>query len=89
MTPRFYFPADTGGAGYDHFLTPNQHGCWNGPFNEADRNEVIVPPSSLHRGGVNLLFIDGHVAFVADEVDWQVWQALGTIGEGDVAGGGF
>ncbi|MDQ3330338.1 MAG: DUF1559 domain-containing protein [Planctomycetota bacterium] len=89
VTPKWSYFADTIGNGYDHFLTPNQHGCWNGPFDEADRHEVIVPASSLHQGGVNLLFVDGHVSFIANEVDWHVWQALGTVDEGDHVGKGF
>lgn len=89
VTPKWSFIPDTVGNGYDHFLTPNQFGCWNGPFEEADRHEVIVPASSLHSGGVNVLFVDGHVSFVSDGIDWAAWQALGTVDEHDAAGEGF
>ena len=38
-----------------------------------------MPASSYHSGGVNALFVDGHVSFVSDSVDSKVWQAVGTI----------
>ena len=34
---------------------------------------------SMHPGGVNLLFADGHVTFVANEVDLTAWQAVSTM----------
>ncbi|MBA3312506.1 MAG: DUF1559 domain-containing protein [Planctomycetota bacterium] len=83
VLPKWQFVPEASGIGYDHFLTPNQHGCWNGSFDDADRQEVIVPASSLHQGGVNLLFVDGHVAFVSENVDWNLWQALGTVSGGE------
>jgi prepilin-type N-terminal cleavage/methylation domain-containing protein/prepilin-type processing-associated H-X9-DG protein len=79
VTPTALFVPHWPGQGYDHFLTPNLYGCWNGPFATSQRDQVAVPASSLHSGGVNVLFMDGHVQFVSDSVDWTVWQALGTI----------
>ena len=38
---------------------------------------------SYHPGGVNVVFLDGHVSFVGNEVDYDVWQALGTINGGE------
>ena len=38
---------------------------------------------SNHPGGVNVAFADGHARFYQDDVDWNVWQALSTIGNGD------
>jgi prepilin-type processing-associated H-X9-DG protein len=67
------------GVGYDHFLTPNQIGCWNGPTT-TQWMDTLVPASSDHSGGVNVLYVDGHVKFVSNSIDWQVWQALGTCG---------
>ena len=38
---------------------------------------------SYHPGGVNVVFLDGHVSFVGDEIDYYVWQALGTSKGGE------
>lgn len=79
VTPTARFALDRIGGGYNHFLTPNTLGCRNGPFATAYFYDGAVPASSLHPGGVNVLFVDGHVQFVADSIDWGVWQAIGTI----------
>jgi prepilin-type N-terminal cleavage/methylation domain-containing protein/prepilin-type processing-associated H-X9-DG protein len=34
---------------------------------------------SRHPGGVNLVFVDGHVTFYSDTVNWQTWQYISTI----------
>ena len=39
---------------------------------------------SRHPGGVNTLFADGHVKFVADGVDVGIWRALGSPSAGEV-----
>lgn len=65
--------------GYTHLLAPNMRGCWNNaPVNDL-RLQAYMPANSYHAGGVNVLFVDGHVSFVSDSVDAKVWQALGTI----------
>lgn len=38
---------------------------------------------SYHTGGVNVVFVDGHVTFINDTIDLAVWQALGTIDGGE------
>lgn len=65
--------------GYTHLLTPNARGCWNNaPVNDM-RLEAYMPANSYHTGGVNVLFVDGHVSFISDSIDSMVWQAAGTI----------
>lgn len=65
--------------GYTHMFTPNTRGCWNNaPVNDPSL-KAYMPASSYHWGGVNALFVDGHVGFVSDSVDSAVWQAVGTI----------
>jgi prepilin-type N-terminal cleavage/methylation domain-containing protein/prepilin-type processing-associated H-X9-DG protein len=39
---------------------------------------------SLHPGGVNACMLDGSVQFIANTVDWAVWQAMGTTAGGEI-----
>jgi prepilin-type processing-associated H-X9-DG protein len=39
---------------------------------------MVVPPSSRHPGGVNVLMCDGAVRFVNNGVDLDTWRAIGT-----------
>ncbi len=65
--------------GYTHMFTPNIRGCWNNaPVNDP-AIKAYMPANSFHTGGVNALFVDGHVSFVSDSIDAKVWQAVGTI----------
>lgn len=38
----------------------------------------IARPSSLHPGGVNVGYADGHVVFVTDSIDYRIYQAIMT-----------
>ena len=40
---------------------------------------------SLHTGGVQVTYCDGHVAFITDSIDFTTWNALGTAAGGEVA----
>ena len=68
---------------YNHFLTPNseQYDCL-GPFNP--HNPAWKAARSLHPGGVNALFSDGHVQFVKDSVSPATWRGLATRNGGEV-----
>ncbi len=64
---------------YNHYLTPN-----------AGRPDCIVyhnpgwkAARSLHPGGVNVLFCDGHVAFVKETVNPATWRAISTRAGGE------
>lgn len=72
-------------ATYDHFLTPNEIGCWNGPESGFSVFHSAVPASSLHAGGVNVLMCDGAVRFVSETIDAGVWSATGTIASHEAA----
>lgn len=61
---------------YDHVLPPNQPTCANVPNSNVVACSTTA--TSLHPGGVNGLFADGHVQFVRDDIDMAVWRALGT-----------
>ena len=39
---------------------------------------------SEHSGGVNVAFVDGHVAFIKDTINPMTWRALATRGGGEV-----
>jgi len=67
------------GGGYFHTNPPNTKSCNGGWFPYG-----WVSASSLHPGGVNVLFIDGSVRFIKNSVNYQTWLALGTIAGGEV-----
>ena len=67
-----------GGGGYDHLLPPNSAGCANGPETGYDSWNPLVPATSLHPGGVNVAYADGHCTFVSELIDTNVWRAVGT-----------
>ena len=83
-----------GMMGYSMFntvMTPNGGGQYN--FNGCRVDCCVqmqaahyLPATSLHPGGVNVLFCDGSVKFVKNTVSYQTWWALGTRGNGEVIG---
>ena len=56
-----------------HVSPPNSRSCG---FFVALR--AVMPPSSHHAGGVNVLFGDGSVRFIKDSINLATWRALGT-----------
>jgi prepilin-type N-terminal cleavage/methylation domain-containing protein/prepilin-type processing-associated H-X9-DG protein len=68
-------------ASYNNFYTPNsaQPDCTDG-----GRNAAVTAARSLHPGGVNVLFCDGHVQFARDSVSLPTWRALSTRNGGEV-----
>jgi prepilin-type processing-associated H-X9-DG protein len=55
---------------YNHVLTPNHPSC----YNERDVPNAASTASSGHRNGVNTLYADGHVTFVANSIDREIWR---------------
>jgi len=70
----------TGGI-YTNIMTPN---TWSCVTNNSDMNGALLTASSRHSGGVNAAFCDGSVKFVKNSVNYLVWMAVGTIGNGEV-----
>jgi prepilin-type N-terminal cleavage/methylation domain-containing protein/prepilin-type processing-associated H-X9-DG protein len=64
----FYYPPNA-----------NRGDCLNGNATQA-----WMAPRSYHPGGVNALFCDGHVAFLADTLSQDVIRALATRAGGEV-----
>ena len=62
---------------YNHILTPN-HAIPDCGFVSGISGAAVVTARSPHPGGVNCLFMDGRVAFIADTIAHPVWTALGT-----------
>jgi prepilin-type N-terminal cleavage/methylation domain-containing protein/prepilin-type processing-associated H-X9-DG protein len=88
--PGLQFDRDLWGTTfYTHTLPPN----WNRKTgNDATQQyncgdtaiaHFHVAASSYHPGGVNVGMADGSVRFVADGIDFQTWQWLGTRAGGE------
>jgi prepilin-type processing-associated H-X9-DG protein len=60
---------------YNHVLEPNRPSCRNG--NGAPHLGVTTA-ASLHSGGVNVVYGDGHVSFVSNSIDREVWREMGS-----------
>lgn len=67
---------------YNHVLPPNRVSCKNG----LTWDGVSMSASSRHTGGVNVTLADGSTRFVSDNVDENIWSALGTISGGETIG---
>lgn len=78
-TPSQIWWTEAASHGYDHHLPPNSWGCLNATPAEPNYAEGVIPASSLHSGGVNVLMADGHVRFTSDVVDGAAWQSAGSI----------
>jgi prepilin-type N-terminal cleavage/methylation domain-containing protein/prepilin-type processing-associated H-X9-DG protein len=53
----------------------------------GDPNATYAGARSRHAGGVNVVFGDGHVSFITDNVPLAAWQALGWIADGQPISG--
>ena len=64
---------------YNHVAPPNFNTCAGLPFPGSMTNMAMqVPPSSHHRGGVNVTLVDGSVRFINETIYLDVWRAIGT-----------
>jgi prepilin-type processing-associated H-X9-DG protein len=68
---------------YAHTQPPNRRACY---FSDSsgDRMTTCVGASSLHPGGVNMLFMDGSVRFVKSSVNYVPYYAIATPNGGEV-----
>ncbi len=70
----WWFANGSRGSGLGFSKRPNRKACDAG----WESFDLTIPASSLHPGGVNVLFCDGSVRFISDSVDQQAWWAYGT-----------
>jgi prepilin-type N-terminal cleavage/methylation domain-containing protein/prepilin-type processing-associated H-X9-DG protein len=92
-TPRFTGPYEWSGGRwadgnalytrYHHIFPPLEPSCLLGGSEDNDSPSVVTA-TSRHRGGVNLLLVDGSVRFVRGTVADAPWRALGSITGGEV-----
>ena len=83
---------------YNHTLPPNWnrknsagqpaqkfgcHSAFSGDIN-ISLNNMHIPASSYHTGGVNVGFADGSIRFVRDSIDFIAWQSYGSASGGEV-----
>ncbi len=77
-----------GGVYYSGFTTalpPNQPVDWDWvDENDGGPTYMSLSASSLHPGGVNVLFADGSVKFIKNTVNAATWRALGSVQGGEV-----
>lgn len=67
---------------YFHVQTPNTNvGHYN---TSADEGDFVSTPSSQHPGGVNVALADGSVHFVSNDINREVWWAVGGRNDGRV-----
>jgi prepilin-type N-terminal cleavage/methylation domain-containing protein/prepilin-type processing-associated H-X9-DG protein len=59
----------------------------NLPCAASDLYSMTAASRSRHPGGVNVVFADGSVHFIQQTINLGIWQGLGTINGGEVAGG--
>jgi hypothetical protein len=70
---------------YNHVSPPNTNACAGTGFTGTMTNMAMqVPPSSRHPTGVNAMYGDASVTFIADTIDLRVWRAIGTIAGAEV-----
>jgi prepilin-type N-terminal cleavage/methylation domain-containing protein/prepilin-type processing-associated H-X9-DG protein len=57
-------------------------------FGALNINQINEPPfGSYHSGGAHFVFIDGHVTFINDGINFPTYQALSTIAGGETVPG--
>jgi len=64
-----------------NWTNPSVAGGWGSAVTDSDG--AIVPPRSMHGGGVNLVLVDGAVVFMSDSVDTLTFQRLGNRKDGN------
>ena len=77
---------DPKGLSVGRILRSTKHPANSSILCIAPDEDNDVPFTSEHAGGVQFAFCDGHVAFVADDMDWRAYQAQSTRAGGEATG---
>lgn len=65
---------------YHHVNTPNQKSCY---YQEGKKSGgSLFTASSDHPGGVHIAMADASVRFIGNNIDSEVWWAIGSIDDG-------
>jgi prepilin-type N-terminal cleavage/methylation domain-containing protein/prepilin-type processing-associated H-X9-DG protein len=78
------------GGGYAHTQGPNRRACIydDGPGGISnDAMESMLGAQSTHPGGVNVLFLDGSVRFIKNNISYPTWHAIGSKDGGETIDG--
>ena len=83
-----FCPSDGGGpGGTSSSNQPTQNlPCTGDNGNNFGGNNTVTA-RSRHTGGVNVVFCDGHVAFISNGIPLPTWQQLAWIQDGQVISG--
>lgn len=84
LSGHFYYVSMSPFSTYNHTLPINRPSCANTKKSAKIGVYDGFSASSLHPGGVNCLFADGHVRFVRETVNVAAWRALATCAYGEV-----
>jgi prepilin-type N-terminal cleavage/methylation domain-containing protein/prepilin-type processing-associated H-X9-DG protein len=76
-------------AAYNHYFPPNppQYDCITNTLSVGQQQLTAIgfrAARSLHPGGVNTLFGDGSVKFLADNINPTIWRGVATRSGGEV-----
>lgn len=63
---------------------PNEAQFDRMPCNEAYAGYISAAPRSEHMGGVNSVYLDGHVAFLANDIDEYAMQSMINTTDGNL-----
>lgn len=76
----------------DHFLggneLSNEYGSTGVPVNSLKRADIDFGGKEIcfgsnHSGGINAVFLDGHVRFISQSISPAAWKSLGTTAGAD------
>lgn len=75
---------------YNHVAVPNSKSCAGTGFPGTMTNMAMqVSPTSRHTGGVHTLMGDGAVHFTSENIDLNLWRAIGTRNGSETVTGPF